>query len=176
MKYIAEVEQRWNGLNERCAKIFGNAREKCKPMKNLLAYLDVVASESATLKPDKPVHEDFTNLAKYAVDIPKHLATLTELLQERDIDKLKKFDEAAATYEESLPKFEYLQHFSESALFTAYRAALLHDTERNFADDLTDENKQQYYRLKFRALNAARIQTNEDLSHSVTKKLDQLDQ
>ena len=74
----------------------------------MLAYLDLIASESETLKPDQPVHDDFTTLAKYSIEIPKHLATLTELLKERNIDKMKKFDEAAATYEDSLPKLEYL--------------------------------------------------------------------
>ena len=70
VKFIAEVEKRWTGISDRCAKIFGDAREKCKPMKNLLAFLEAIASESEALKPAQPVHDDFTTLAKYASEIP----------------------------------------------------------------------------------------------------------
>jgi len=56
-----------------------------------------------------------------------HLATLTDLLKTRNIENLRKFDEAYATYNEILPTLEYLQNLTEQAIFTAYRKVLLHD-------------------------------------------------
>jgi hypothetical protein len=90
------------------------------------------------------------------------MATLSELLKEKDVEGLKKFDAAAPTYTEALPGFGYLEILSESGLFEAYRAALLHDTEKSFPADFTQENRERYYRLKFRALNAARSQDKKD--------------
>jgi hypothetical protein len=90
------------------------------------------------------------------------MATLSELLKEKDVEGLKKFDAAAPAYTEALPRFGYLESLTESGLFEAYRAALLHDTEKSFPGDFTQENRERYYRLKFRALNAARSQDKKD--------------
>ena len=90
------------------------------------------------------------------------MATLSELLKEKDVEGLKKFDAAAPAYTEALPRFGYLESLTESGLFEAYRAALLHDTEKSFPGDFTQENRERYYRLKFRALNAARTQDRKD--------------
>ena len=84
------------------------------------------------------------------------MATLSELLKEKEVEGIKKFDAAYAIYFGALPKFGYLESLTESSLFEAYRAALLYDTERSFPANFTQENRERYYRLKFRALNAAR--------------------
>lgn len=84
------------------------------------------------------------------------MATLSELIKEKDVEGLKKFDAAAPTFTEALPRFGYLESLTESCLFEAYRAALLHDTDKSFPVDFTQENRERYYRLKFRAFNAAR--------------------
>ena len=47
------------------------------------------------------------------------------------------FDESFKTYDEALPKFEYLKTVTESFIFTAYNAVLLHDTEKFFPKDMT---------------------------------------
>jgi hypothetical protein len=70
------------------------------------------------------------------------MATLSELLKEKDVEGLKKFDAAAPTYFEALPRLGYLERLSESGLFEAYRAALLHDTEIGFPADFTQENRE----------------------------------
>ena len=162
VKYIIEVEQRWKYLNDIYASALSKAKEKCKPHKHLIAFLGNISSESESIKPTKAVHEDYATLAKYASEFPKHMATLSELLKEKDVEGLKKFDAAAPTYLEALPRFGYLESLTESGLFEAYIAALQHDTEISFPADFTQENRERYYRLKFRAFNAARSQDKKD--------------
>jgi hypothetical protein len=65
------------------------------------------------------------------------MATISELLIEKDFEELKKFDAAAPTYTEALLRFGYLENLSELGLFEAYRAALLHDKEKSFPGDFT---------------------------------------
>jgi hypothetical protein len=162
VKIMIEVEERWNSLNDSYAATFSKAKEKCKPFKQLIAFLGEISSESETIKPTKAIHEDYATLAQYASEFPKHMASLSELLIEKDVEGLKNFDAAAPAYTEALPRFGYLESLTESGLFEAYRAALLHDTEKCFPADFTQENRERYYRLKFRALNAARSQDKND--------------
>ena len=86
-----------------------------------------------------------------------HLESLEELLKKRKVEDFRIFDESFKTYEEALPKFAYLKTVTESFIFTTYNAVLIHDTEKFFPKDMTQENKEMYYRLKFRALNFARV-------------------
>jgi hypothetical protein len=74
------------------------------------------------------------------------------------IDEFKVFDESFKTYEVALPKFVFLKTVTESFIFAAYNAVLLHDTEKIFPKDMNQENREMYYRLKFRALNSARVE------------------
>jgi hypothetical protein len=133
------------------------AREKVKPFLNLIAYLDDISKESANLKPAESIHADYFAVSLNYNQLQKHLESLEELLKKRKVDDFKVFDESFKTYEEALPKFEYLKSVTETFIFTAYNAVLLHDTEKFFPKDMTQENKEMYYRLKFRALNSARV-------------------
>jgi hypothetical protein len=133
------------------------AREKVKPFLNLIAYLDDISKESANLKPAESIHSDYSAVSLNYNQLQKHLESLEELLKKRKVDDFKVFDESFKTYEEALPKFEYLKSVTETFIFTAYNAVLLHDTEKFFPKDMTQENKEMYYRLKFRALNSARV-------------------
>jgi hypothetical protein len=162
VKYIIDVEERWKYLNDIYEGTFNKAKEKCKPHKHLIAFLGDISTESDSIKPTKAVHEDYATLAKYASEFPKHMATLSELLKEKDVEVLKKFDAGAPTYLEALPRLGYLESLTESGLFEAYREALLHDTEISFPADFTQENRERYYRLKFRALNSACSQDKKD--------------
>ena len=85
------------------------------------------------------------------------MESLEELLNKRKIEEFRGFDESFQTYDEALPKFAYLKTVTESFIYTAYNAVLLHDTEKFFPKDMTQENREMYYRLKFRALNSARL-------------------
>jgi hypothetical protein len=133
------------------------AREKVKPFLNLIAYLDDISKESASLKPTESIHADYAAVTLNNNKLQKHLESLEELLQSRKVEDLKVFDESFRTYENALPKFEYLKTVTETFIFTAYNAVLLHDTEKFFPKDMTQENREMYYRLKFRALNSVRL-------------------
>ena len=98
--------------------------------------------------------------------LQEHLKTLGELLNEfktqklKDIDqkinafeKFKDFDQKFNTYQEPLTKIEYLKNITETDVFTAYSKVILHDTEKCFPDEMTQQNREMFYRLKFRANN-----------------------
>jgi hypothetical protein len=68
------------------------------------------------------------------------METLSNLLKERNVDDIKKFDEGAPLYLNALPRFSYLENLSESGIFEAYYSALLHDTELSFPDSLRSED------------------------------------
>ena len=42
VQFISEVEKRWSEVNDKYAKIFSIAREKFKPLKNLINFLTTV--------------------------------------------------------------------------------------------------------------------------------------
>jgi hypothetical protein len=133
------------------------AREKVKPFLNLITYLDDISKESASLKPAESIHADYAAVSLNYNQLQKHLESLEELLKKRKVDDFRVFDESFKTYEEALPKFEYLKSVTETFIFTTYNSVLLHDTEKFFPKDMTQENREMYYRLKFRALNSARV-------------------
>jgi hypothetical protein len=56
---------------------------------------------------------------------------------------------------EEIPKFSYLESLTETLIFTSYQAALQANTEAPFPADFTQESRDTYYRLKFRALTAS---------------------
>ena len=93
------------------------------------------------------------------------MPNVAELIKEKKIDDLKKLDSTYDSYNQALGKFDYLQSVSESSIFTAYHQALLHDNELWFHKEMTHENKEMFYRLKFRAMNSG---LKKDLHHITT--------
>ena len=154
---IADVEQRWRALSGRYGDLNSAARERVKPFLGLIAYLDDISKEAASLKPTESIHADYALVSLNNNQLQKHLESLEELLKKRKVEEFRVFDESFKTHEEALPKFAYLKNVTESFIFTAYNAVLLHDTEKFFPKDMTQENREMYYRLKFRALNSARV-------------------
>jgi len=61
---IREIETRWKELEANYTQLFDAAREKVKPYKNLIGYLDEISKESDELQPTKPIHADYADLAK----------------------------------------------------------------------------------------------------------------
>jgi hypothetical protein len=61
IKTIAEVEKRWRALIGRYADLNSAAREKVKPFLNLIAHLDDISKESASLKPTESIHADYSS-------------------------------------------------------------------------------------------------------------------
>ena len=51
MRLIADVERRWREMNGLYSELYSEAREKIKPFKNLVAYLNLISSESEALTP-----------------------------------------------------------------------------------------------------------------------------
>jgi hypothetical protein len=134
---------------------------------NLVADIDNISKESASLKPSESIHGDYAAVSLNYNQLQKHLESLEELLKKRKIDEFRVFDESFKTYDEALPKFEYLKTVTESFIFSAYNKVLLHDTEKFFPKILTQENREMYYRLKFRALNSARMTDTQNYYKSV---------
>ncbi len=66
-----------------------------------------------------------------------YLESLDELIEKRMVEKIQALDEYFKGYEEALSKFAYLKNVTESFIFTAYNAVLLHDTEKIFPKDMT---------------------------------------
>ncbi len=108
------------------------------------------------MKPSKQIEEDYNLLTKNSKDIQVLLTSLTELVKEKNLEKLKDFDKSYASLKDAIPRFGYLKTLSELDLFKAYKAAIQHDTEKPFPATLNHENREMYYRLKFRALNSNR--------------------
>jgi hypothetical protein len=158
---------RWKALIGLYADLNSAAREKVKPFLNLIAYLDDISKESEGLKPTESIHSDYGAVSLNNNQLQKHLESLEELLKKRKVEDLRVFDESFKTYDEALPKFAYLKNVTESFIFTAYNAVLLHDTEKFFPKDMTQENREMYYRLKFRALNSARVTDTQNYYKSV---------
>ena len=73
-----------------------------------------------------------------------------------------------------LPKFEYLQDITETTLFQIYLEVLIHDTEKYFPDDMNAENREQYYRLKFRAAKTSKpiVKESKDFNINLAAILD----
>jgi hypothetical protein len=110
---IADIEQRWRALGTQINDIYSAAREKVKPHKDLLAFLNEISLESEDLKPSKNIHDDYERLARYALELPNHLVALTELLNTRNLPEFQAFDQAITPYQESLNQLQYLKDFSE---------------------------------------------------------------
>ena len=104
---------------------------------NLIAYLDDISKESASLKPAESIHADYAFVSLIYNQLQKHLETLDDLLKKRKVEEFRVFDESLKTYDEALPKFAYLKTVTESYIFTAYYAVLVHDTEKIFPKDMT---------------------------------------
>jgi len=84
------------------------------------------------------------------------MTTLTDLVMEKNQEKLKNFDKSYAALKDVIPSFDYLKTLSELDVYKAYKAAIQHDTEKPFPATLSHENREMYYRLKFRALNSTK--------------------
>jgi hypothetical protein len=77
---VADVEKRWRELIGLYADLISAAREKVKPFLNLIAYLDDISKESASLKPTESIHADYAAVTLNNTQLQKHLETLEELL------------------------------------------------------------------------------------------------
>jgi len=73
---IVDVEERWRSLIGLYADLNSAAREKVKPFLNLIAYLDDISKESASLKPAESIHADYSAVSLNYNQLQKHLESL----------------------------------------------------------------------------------------------------
>jgi hypothetical protein len=78
--FVAYVEKKWRNLIGLYADLNSAAREKVKPFLNLIAYLDDISKESASLKPSESINADYAAVTLNNTQLQKHLETLEELL------------------------------------------------------------------------------------------------
>jgi hypothetical protein len=91
---IAEVEERWRTLFGLFADLNSAARERVKPFLNLIAYLDDISKESASLKLTESIHADYSAVSLKYNQLQKHMESLEELLNKRKIEEFRGFDES----------------------------------------------------------------------------------
>ena len=164
VKEIAERDEKWNILNQRCSATYKTAKEKMIPIKHLIAYLEDVSSEKVDLKPLKSIQTDFLQFSKTEKEVSDNFAKIKALSVERNLAEMKKLDGSYDNYHALLPTFDYLKSLTENDIFKMYQSALLHDTQKYFPLDMTSENKELYYRLKFKALNQSMKENKNEIS------------
>ena len=130
IKEVDDFAEKWKTLKDMYLDAFTKAKENFQPLKHLIAYLTLVSGESPSLKPAKPVDEDYAKLSKNNREISDLIPTLEELIEKRDAETLKKHEEAYATYSSAFNALKYLEGFTEEDLFKYFTAALLHDSNK----------------------------------------------
>ncbi len=81
-------------MGKRYQETSSKARERIKPLKKLIGYLDEIGKEDPDrLKASKNVHEDYAMLEKFTSNLPVKIEELQKLLIDRKEDAFKKFDE-----------------------------------------------------------------------------------
>ena len=98
IKLIEDVEKRWRALFGLYADLNSAAREKVKPFLSLIAYLDDISIESASLKPTESICADYSAVSLIYNKLQKHLESLEELLRIRNVKEFRVFDESFKTY------------------------------------------------------------------------------
>jgi hypothetical protein len=103
----------------------------------------------------------------------KEILTINEKISqfEKDLnfEELSKFDKDYNKYNEAFQTISYLESLSESFIFKTYRDILLVDSEMPLPNGLAEENKDLYYRLKFRAINSTRLEINKNINSDVLR-------
>jgi len=56
---------------------------------------------------------------------------------------------------------------SETFIFETYKKLLLHDSEKPFPEDIPQESRDMFYRLKFRAINSSRSIYSDQFSEKI---------
>ncbi len=80
-------------------------------------------------------------MSLYTNEISSHIEKLAELMEEKDIEKIKGFDDTYVGYNAGIQKLKYLESLSEANIFQAYMAAIQSDAELYFPAGFTDEDR-----------------------------------
>ena len=80
-------------------------------------------------------------MSLYTNEISNYVEKLGELTEEKDIEKIKAFDDKYVGYNDGIQKLKYLESLSEANIFQAYKAAIQSDAELYFPAGFTDEDR-----------------------------------
>jgi hypothetical protein len=70
----------------------GAVVDKFKPILNLIAYLDDISKEAASLKSTESIHADYANLTLFNSQLQEQMITLDQLTLNFEFEQLKDFD------------------------------------------------------------------------------------
>jgi hypothetical protein len=126
-------------------------------LRPIIAFLELIKEESKEFETPHNFQEDYSKLADGMKEILAIYEKISQFEKDLNFEELSKFDQDFNKHNEALQTISYLESLSETFIFNTYRDILLIDSEMPLPDGLAEENKDLFYRLKFRALNSTRI-------------------
>ena len=131
---------------------------KVRPFLKLIAYLNDLLNESGKPNNSKSYHDDCADVEINYQKLKNNLETLEKELKSKKVEIIRDFyDHDLKQKQEDLIKHAYLKNVTQSYIFDDFKKEVfLHDSEKNFYDGTTQEERDMYIRLKFKALNEAR--------------------
>jgi hypothetical protein len=85
------------------------------------------------------------------------------MCEAENYEEMTKFDTEYSNLLEKFKSIKYLDCLSETFIFETYKETLLIDNEISFPEDVSQVNRDMFYRLKFRALNNSRVKFTDSL-------------
>jgi len=92
---------------------------------------------------------------------------ISQFEKDLNFEELSKFDQDYNKNNEAFHTISYLESLSETFIFKTFRDILLVDSEMPLPDGLAEENKDLFYRLKFRAINSTRLEIKKIINSDV---------
>ena len=74
--------------------------------------------------------KDYAKLSKHSKEISDLIEGIQELIEKRDVETLKNFEEAQETYSNDFSELKYLENLTEQDIFDQFIAALLYDSSK----------------------------------------------
>ena len=159
---ITEIDEAWNKQKEVFREITTEATKNYLEQEALINYLE----EQMLRIPCSPFSATVNNQARYiSVEMSslnllhdhfsEYLAVVEPLIRRGDLLKLFEHEEKLMSFAKKLKSLEYLVTFSEDDIYNMYYPSILSDNSFPFLN-FTQNNRDTYIRLKFRALNESK--------------------
>ena len=81
--YIEDAQGKWDSIKAEYAKLSNVVAEKCTKYIELMAFLDSISSEQASLKPNMPLYKIYTEFVTMKKDLDDLDPTLEDLKKTR---------------------------------------------------------------------------------------------
>ena len=65
---------------------------------------------------------------------------------------MKSLEEGYERYREVVERVGYLKEVNEAMIYESYKEKVMEDQERSFGEEMSEENRDLYYRMKFRVI------------------------